>query len=80
MTKHPHNFKRFWVTIYKNANTPPVEYIVEYLRKATRMMWEISSEVTDKARLATPEISNRKIRKKWKGREIDIPDLKERRK
>ena len=77
LTKSPFNFKKFSIQIHKRNTKLNPKQIVRYMREFTNLKWVIRDEVHDKFYLETVEIKKREIRKKWKGRVIEIPEPKE---
>lgn len=77
LVKSQFDFKKFSVQISKrNTNLKPYQ-VINYLRKFTGMDWMIRDEVHDKFYAETKLVGSRKIRKKWKGQVIEIPEPEE---
>ena len=74
MMKDPVDFRKFLVFINKWETKLDLETIRKELQRITKMKFRVESEVPDKARLGSPIINNRKLRKRWKDREIEIPE------
>lgn len=72
LVKDQYEYRRFLILVRKDDSTPPAEYIASQLSKITKMPFFVESDVSNMARIATRNIGNRRLRKKWMNKEIEI--------